>query len=661
MFYGGDYNPEQWPEEVWLDDARRMVEARVNLATVGVFAWSRIQPAEGVFEFDWLDRVIGILSEHGIGVDLATATASPPPWLSAHYPDSVAVDATGARYWPGSRQHQAPTSPDYRRLAGELVTRLAERYAQHPAVVMWHVNNEYGCHLSLDYSDAAAAAFRRWLEARYGSVEALNDAWGTSFWSQRYGDFAEVFPPRHAPYSHNPTQLLDFARFSSDALLECYLMERERIREAGALQPITTNFMGLHRSTDYWRWAPELDVISDDSYPDPADQESFRRAALQRDLMRSLKPGSPWLLMEQASNAVNWRPSNAVKAPGQMAALSAQAVGRGADGILFFQWRQSRAGSEKFHSAMLPHTGTETRTWGEVVEFGQWLDRLPDLPPPGHDAEVAILVSWDSWWAVENPDHPVVLDYADQIWTWYEAFSRHHIQVDFRPPDGELDGYRLVIAPQLYLLTDSAAANLSGYVEAGGSLLVGAFSDVVDERDQFRDGGYLTQLGPLLGVRVEEFHPLALDEDGPGERWAPFKLAGEPLRGRLLAEEIQLAGATPVATFRKGRLSGCPSLTSAAYGQGVGYYLATLPDADSALSLTAWLADAAGVRPVLAGLPERVEAARRGPLLTLINHDDRPDTVRVRGRDILTGATVVDPTLEPQGYLLLTDAQQPEL
>jgi beta-galactosidase len=659
MFYGGDYNPEQWPEEVWLDDVRRMVEARVNLVSVGVFAWSRISPAEGVFDFDWLDRVLALLGEHGIDVNLATATASPPPWLSAHYPDSVAVDAAGARYWPGSRQHQAPTSPDYRRLAAELVTRIAERYAQHPAVAMWHVNNEYGCHLSLDYSDPAAVAFRRWLEERYSSVEALNEAWGTAFWSQRYGGFEEVSPPRQAPYSHNPTQLLDFARFSSDALLECYRMEKQCIRQAGARQPITTNFMGLHRPTDYWRWAPELDVISDDSYPDPADPDSFRRAALQRDLMRSLKPGTPWLLMEQATSAVNWRPSNASKAPGQMAALSAQAVGRGADAILFFQWRQSRAGSEKFHSAMLPHAGTETRTWREVVEFGDWLHRLPDLPAPG-DADVAILVSWDNWWAVENLNHPVVMDYADQIWTWYEAFHRHHIQVDFRPPEGDLDGYRLVVAPQLYLLADSAAANLTGYVDAGGQLLVGAFSDVVDERDQFRNGGFLTQLGPLLGVRVEDFNALALDEDGPGKCRAPFELAGETVYGRLLAEEIQLTGATPVATFGEGRLTGRPSLTRAAYGRGTGYYLATLPDAAAAYQLTGWLARAAAVRPVLAGLPPRLEAARRGPLLTLVNHDDQPATVRVSGQDLLTGASVVDPTLEPQGYLLLTEARESE-
>jgi beta-galactosidase len=309
---------------------------------------------------------------------------------------------------------------------------------------------------------------------------------------------------------------------------------------------------------------------------------------------------------------------------------------------------------------MLPHAGTDTRIWREVVQFGDWLRQLPELPAPGNDAEVAIIISWDNWWAVENLNHPVVLGYAEQIWAWYDAFHTRHIQVDFRPPDGNLDGYRLVVAPQLYLLTDSGAANLTRYVEAGGQLLVGAFSDVVNEHDQLRDGGYLTQLGPVLGVRLQEFHPLAVDENGPGESRAPFELAGETLRGRLLMEEIDLAGAEPVATFGEGRLAGRPSLTRVEYGRGVGYYLATLPDREAAYGLTGWLANAAGVRPVLADLPPRVEAVRRGPLLTLINHDNQPATVSVRGQDLVTGATVVDPTLGPQQYLLLTEAPQTE-
>ena len=660
MHYGGDYNPEQWPEEVWPEDVTRMREAGVTMVSLGIFAWSRIQPAEDVFDFDWLDRVIDLLHAGGISVDLATATASPPPWASVAYPEMLAQDDRGALYWPGSRQHYAPSSPHYRRLAGNLVSRLAERYARHPAVVLWHVNNEYGCHLHLDYSDAARDAFRGWLRDRYDTVAGLNDAWGTTFWAQGYGSFDEVFPPRQAPYSHNPAQLLDYRRFSSDMLLECFRLEKALIRAAGAEQPITTNFMGAFKPADYWAWAAELDVLSDDCYPDPNDPESFRAAAFQRDLIRSLKPDVPWLLMEQSSNALNWRPSNAPKAPGQMQALSMQAVARGADGVLFFQWRQSRSGAEKFHSAMLPHAGTNTRTWREIVGLGAELAALPTLPRGSRDARVAIVFDWENWWAIENPDHPVVLDYLELVQRWYAELHRRHVQVDLVRASADLTGFALVIAPQLYLLSADAAANLTAFVTDGGHLLVTAFSDVVDESDRFRAGGFLTQLGPLLGVRLEDFG--ALMPPGsmePGQQLAPVDLAGEPVTGTLLAEEIHLddavdPAATVLGSFNGGRLDGQPAVTVRAVGAGQAYYLATIPDAVGTGRVVEHLLREAGVDPVIIGLPETVEVARRGDVLTVINHGPDAVTVSLPGTDIHTGHPAGTVTLAPFAYRLIT-------
>ncbi|TFD90642.1 beta-galactosidase [Cryobacterium lactosi] len=696
IHFGGDYNPEQWPEETWPDDIARMREAGVTMVSLGVFAWARIQPAEDVFDFDWLDRVIDLLHAGGIAVDLATATASPPPWASLAYPELLAQDETGAVYWPGSRQHYAPSSPQYRRLAAALVTRLAARYAAHPAVVLWHVNNEYGCHLHQDYSDAARDAFRRWLADRYGTIGALNDAWGTMFWAQAYGTFAEVFPPRKAPYSHNPAQLLDFRRFSSDMLLECYRAEKAIIRAAGATQPVTTNFMGAFKPADYWAWAAEVDVISDDCYPDPNDPESFRAAAFQRDLMRSLKPDVPWLLMEQSSNALNWRRSNAPKAPGQMAALSMQAVARGADAVLFFQWRQSRAGAEKFHSAMLPHAGTGTRTWREIVGLGAELAALPALPAGARDARVAIVFDWENWWALENPDHPVVLDYLELVQRWYAALHRQHVQVDLVPASGDLAGYALVIAPQLYLLRADAAANLTAFVRAGGHLLVTAFSDVVDECDRFRDGGFLTQLSALLGVRVEEFGALMPPGSAePGQQQAPFEApgGGGPLTGTLLAEELWVGGnslggapggrgsesdtasdvgsstasdtsghgvtggaATVLSSYTAGRTLGLPAFTVNAVEAGLAYYLATIPDAAGTAAIVRYLLAGAGVDPVLAGLPDTVEAIRRGDVLTVINHG--PDAVEVAlpGTAVADGHPVGTVSLAPFAYSLVRTA-----
>ncbi|MDQ2662309.1 MAG: beta-galactosidase [Actinomycetota bacterium] len=661
MHYGADYNPEQWPEELWPEDVARMREAGVTMVSLGIFSWSRIQPREGEFDFAWLDRVVDVLHKGGIAVDLATATASPPPWASAKYPELLPQDENGATYWPGSRQQFAPSSPVYRRLAAELVTAIAERYARHPAVVMWHVNNEYGCHLNMDFSDAARDAFRRWLANRYETVDALNDAWGTSFWSQRYGGFDEVFPPRKAPYSVNPGQVLDFRRFTSDMLLECYLMEREIIRAAGATQPITTNFMGAFKPGNYAQWAEHMDLISDDAYPDPNDPESFRAAAFQRDLVRSLKPEVPWILMEQATNALNWRPTNAPKAPGQMAALSVQAIGRGADGILFFQWRQSRAGAEKFHSAMLPHAGTETRTWREVTALGEQLAELPNLPAGARDARVALVFDWENWWAVEASDHPMnQLDYLEIVQRWYRGLHRRQVQVDIVPPsrvETGADGYDLALAPLAYLLRETDAAALTSFVEGGGHLLAGPFTDVVDEHDRFRNGGFLTQLGGLFGIRLEDFGALVAPDaaaDTPGDREARFSGEGlDELVGTLLAEEIETTDATVEASFTSGRRRGYPALTVHRAGRGVARYLATVPDEAGAQAVIDHVLADAGIEPVVAGLPEHVEAARRGDLVTLVHHGGEAVEVPITGIDAVSGERIESVRLEAFDWALV--------
>ncbi len=673
MLYGADYNPDQWPEEVWDDDVRLMREAGVNIVSLGIFSWSRIQPAEDVWDFAWLDTVIEKLHAGGIAVNLATATASPPPWVSKTYPETLPANESGASYWPGSRQHFAPSSPTYRRLAGELVRRLAERYAHHPAVVMWHVGNEFGCHLWMDFSDAARDAYRGWLENRYATVAALNEAWGTSFWSQRYDSFDEIFPPRLAPYSHNPSSMLDWRRFTSDMLLECYLMEREILLEAGATQPITTNFMGPFKPADYRKWAPFMDVIADDCYPDPANPNRVRDAAFQRDLVRSLKPGVPWLLWEQATDAVNWRPANPGKRPGALAAESAQSIARGADGIMFFQWRQSRAGSEKFHSAMLPHAGTETRTWDAVTELGARLAALPELPAPGRDAQVALVFDWENWWAVEESDHPTEVDYLALVLEWYGAFHSRNIQVDIVGPEEVGHGYDLVVAPALYLLRNEGASALARFVDDGGTLLTGPFTDIVDAQDQFRDGGFLTQLGPVLGLRFEDFGALAGRSSGGAGVGAlsadavqaarnaaaggtvTFDLDEVEQSGRLVAESVHATGASVVATFTSGLQAGAPALTRHRFGSGEAWYTATQPVSEGALdAVVATVVEASGVRPVVADRPAGVEAARRGDLVTLINHGDARVEISIDGTDAETGVAVTRVVLDAQGVAFIT-------
>ncbi|MFP3466487.1 beta-galactosidase [Leifsonia sp. SIMBA_070] len=671
-WFGGDYNPEQWPEAVWEEDVDLMRRAGVNLVTVGVFAWSLLEPEEGRYEFGWLDDVLDLLHANGLKVDLATATASPPPWFSHAYPESLPLTIDGVRLSPGSRQEYCPSSPQYRRSAGRLVRALAERYGDHPAVVLWHINNEYGCHVSRCYCDESAAAFRRWLEAKYGSIAALNEAWGTAFWSQRFSSFAEILPPRTTPAYANPTQALDFDRFSSDELLACYLSEKAILREVTPGLPVTTNFMGVFRGVDYWSWAPHVDVVSDDLYPDPADPAGPRAAAMARDLMRSLGRGRPWILMEQAAGAVNTRPSNAPKAAGQMRALSYQALARGADGILFFQWRQSAAGAEKFHSAMLPHAGTETRVWREVERLGSELGGLGAVMGTATRAQAALVFDWDSWWAIEQRGLPAATSYLALVSRWHAALTEAGLTVDLVQADAGLTAYPIVVVPSLFVMTDAQAEAIDAAARAGSSVLVTDQTGIVDENLRARLGGYLGELQSTLGVWIEEFWPLAGAWARPGAIPVAEEATIAPtvgvagavfVDGRATAAEwteaVHVREAEVQAVFVGGALDGWPALTRNTRGAGAAWYLATRPDADGRAALVRRLITESGVRverPVLEPGCGFVESVRRGDLLFVINHGAAPVSLAVEGTDLLSGDASLGMLLPQHGVAVIAAA-----
>lgn len=650
IYYGGDYNPEQWPEDVWPEDARLMQEAGVNLVSVAIFAWSKLEPSEGHYDFAWLDRLLDLLHAHGVGVCLATATAAPPPWLALKYPQSLPVTKDGVRLGVGSRQQYSPSSPDYQRLAAKLVRQLAERYGDHPALKLWHINNEYGCHVYESFDEDSAEAFRTWLRDRYSTVEQLNEAWGTSFWSQTYYAWDEVSPPAAAPTLLNPTQQLDWRRFCSDALLALYQMEREILRDVTPDVPATSNFIGVHKPLDEWRWAQELDLISNDAYPDPGNAEAGIYGAFQSDMMRSLKHGAPWILMEQAPSQVQWRGRNSLKAPGVMRLWSLQAVARGARGVMFFQWRQSKAGAEKFHSGMVPHGGTETRTWREVKELGCELKELGELLESRVQAEVAVVFDWETWWALELDARPSEdVRYLEQIYSFYRALWQQNITVDFVKPDADLSGYKLVVAPNLYLVRGEAAGNLEHYTQNGGTLLLGFFSGIVDENDQIRLGGYPAPFRKLLGLKVEEFDalPVGVTNTVKGER---------EFSCDLWADVMTLEGAEALATFSEGFYAGRPAATQHRFGEGSSFYLGTRLDAAG----TAWLLGKACERAgiVAERFPEGVEAVRRtsegADYLVLLNHTENSVKVEFEtATDLVGGETTGPLTLPPYGVRFL--------
>jgi beta-galactosidase len=619
FWYGGDYNPEQWPSDVWDEDVRLMRRAGVTVATVGVFSWAQLEPRDGEFDFGWLDDILDRLHAGGIRVDLATATASPPAWLSLRHPDILPVSSDGVTAWPGSRQHYSPSSPAYRLHAARLVRALAERYAHHPALVAWHVGNEYANDNARDYGNAAAIAFRGWLRARYGDVEALNAAWGTAFWSQRYSEFDEVLPPRSTPTFGNPTHLLDFDRFSSDEHLASYMAEVEILRELSPHIPVTTNFMGFFRGLDYWKWAEHVDFVSDDSYPDPLDPLSHIDSAMHRDLMRSLGHGKPWILMEQSTSAVNWREVNAPRPPGQMRALSYQAIARGADGIMFFQWRQSVQGAEKFHSAMLPVQGTSHRTWREVEALGAELPLLENaLGAAVEHVRVAIVMSWDSWWAFEQRATPARLDYIDGIREWYRGLFELGVLVDFVRATDDLAGYDLVIVPSLMVAGAAALSNLDQYTRSGGTLLVTYLTGITDEDLRFTAGGFLGELQKALGVRVDEFAPRnapSLPTDRGPEITGTIEAAYAGF-----AEFITAHDAEVLAEFGSGALRGSPAITRRATADGAAWYVAAQLDAAGILRVLERCLDDAGIATSGIRPSTTTEVVRRGGLTFAINH-----------------------------------------
>lgn len=637
---GGDYNPEQWPRAVWDDDMRLMREAGVGFVTLGVFSWSWLEPSEGRYELGRLDEIMDLLHDNDIAVDLATATATPPPWLSAAYPEILPVDREGRTLWPGSRQAWCPSSPVYRDLALALTDRLAARYHDHPALAMWHVSNEYACHNLPCYCDTCAVELRRWLQRRYGSLEALNEAWGTAFWSQRYSAWDEILPPRLSTTFNNPTQVLDHHRFGSETLLDFHRAETEVIRRHCPDVPVTTNFMTLSgfRLLDYHAWAPFQDVVSTDHYVVDALEHPRAELSFHGDLTRGLAGGLPWMLMEHSTSAVNWQPVNPAKPPGGTILDSLTHVARGADVLGFFQWRQSRAGSEKFHSAMVPHAGEDSDRFREVCELGAVAARLGEVVGSRVDADVAILWDYESAWAVSGPCMPSAeLDYATAAHTVHRLLCDRGVTCDVVHPDADLRRYRVVVVPTLYLVSPAQAAAVAAAAEAGAQVLVTYFSGISDRDDHVLLGGYPGAFRDLLGVRVEELFPLR-----SGERVALSGAPG-PGHGTLWSEDARAVDAEVVLTYGDGPLTGRPALTRRAVGAGTAWYLGTLPD-DATLggALERLLADG-GVAPA-ADVPAGVEVVRRrspsGSWLFVLNHTDGSCEVAVTGHDLVAQVDV---------------------
>lgn len=655
LSFGGDYNPEQWDPVVWQDDIRLMIRAGVNLVSLGIFSWGLIEVADGSYRWEDFDTVLDLLEQAGIGVDLATPSAGPPAWLLQDHPEILPVDQEMQQVWPGARLGWCPSSPVFRRYSLRIARILAERYGHREHVRMWHVGNEFGGGNRHCYCDVSAQAFREWLQERYGDIDSVNRAWGTAFWGHHMTDLSQVLPPRGRG-AKNPALLLDYDRFSSDQLLVQYLAERDVLKDVTPHLPVTTNFMvGAEPDVvDYARWAAHMDVLANDHYTRSADVLPQQDIAFSGDRMRAMATDRrPWMLMEHSTSAVNWQPRNRAKLPGEMIRNSLSHVAHGADGVLFFQWRASTAGAEQFHSAMVPHGGEDTQIFRDVCRLGDHLRAL--APVQGSrvaPARVALLFDDEAGWSMTRGVKPHnELPYGRTIRDWHQAFWRRNIGVDIVPPWADLTPYEVVVVPTLFLTDEGTATRIAGAADNGATVVVTFMSGIVDGTNRVWPGGYPGAFGGLLGVRVEEMHPLQhdqsflLDNGGSGTDWT---------------EDVTLIDAQRVASYANGPLAGRPAVTRRSLPSGgQAIYVSCLLDKASldALSRTVLPDDRDPRWPD--GLEVLTRENSEAAFVFYINHADQPAQVVATGIELLHGDAAAGSLTVPPGDVRVVMSPRP--
>lgn len=580
FLFGGDWNPEQWPEDTWEHDLDMLEDAHIDEVTINVFSWALLQPAEDRYDFSMLDKIVALLVKHDFNIVMATGTAALPGWMVRLHPETIRTEQNGTRHVFGGRHNFCPTSPYFRKASRALAAHVAERYAGTSGLVAWHVCNEYGGGGGLCYCDHCAEAFRTWLKNKYGTVEALNKAWCANFWSHTIYDWGDVVPPVSYGDGIGDAKCvvsglqMDYRRFQNQAQLACYTNERDAIRAYDAATPITTNLMGTFKDLDYFEWAKEMDVVSWDNYPGMDTPPSF--TAMCHDLMRGIGGNKPFMLMEQTPNQQNWFPFCKVKQPGEVRKLSWQAVAHGADTVRFFQMKQSLGGCERFHGAVIAHDGTEeSRVFKETAALGEELDRIGRrIMGSRIESRVAIMFDWQSYWSLEGCVGPTTgFNYPNEVHRFYRALWRRNVPVDMiasTTPLARLSQYDLAIAPALITVLPGVAETLEAYVADGGTFITGYMAGIHDEHDLVVPGGYPGKLRRLMGVWVEEIDALA-----PGET---IEVHGGTVdaKGEIVASIIHREGAERLATYGGDEFyAGHSALTVNAYGKGKAYFVGT--------------------------------------------------------------------------------------
>lgn len=664
ILYGGDYCPEQWDESVWQEDIRIMNYYGVNTVTLNVHSWCIIQPEEGPCDFTKMDKIVNLLTDHGINIVMATGTAALPTWILNQYPEIMAQDITGVRNKPAKRVNYCPNSPDYLRETKRMCRELAHHYQNQENIILWHLCNELEDRC---YCENCAKAYRKWLQEKYETLENLNNSWNTMFWGHQYSAWEQINPPDYSNMMYRnvdgmgfdlsafPTETIEYLRFMSISYERCFEIERDAIREFIPDARVTNNFQ--YRNFDYDILAKPLDVVSFDSYP-PKDDPAYV-SAFNYDLTRGINKLDPFLIMEMSPNQASWARCAPIKRPGEVAQIAMNAIARGAESAMFFQIRRSRSGFEKFHGAMIEHSGRcDTRLGSELKEFGDVLKKLGNTFLDSRiSAKAAVLMDWDSRWGIEIPSNVHKnMQYQKEVQYYYEWLYAQNIMTDIIRPGSCLDGYEVIMAPMMYMIDEKEAENIKDYVRRGGTFITTYYSGLADKEDNIWPGGYPGLLKDMLGLWIEETDALKPEEKNS------IKLNASWLKGTyecgFLCDLIRAEGAEVLGTYGGDFYEGIPCMTEHSYGKGKAVYLGTKPEKKLVAEILRHYCEEKEVKPVLqteAGVEAVLREKGERQFLFLLNHRDEKAKIKLNGRykNLLTEAELDTVELPVFGYAVL--------